>query len=180
MEEMITHYEDTKSNTFFSQLIDLKKKGLMGEHIKDFQKLNIRATDIPEEHMIDLFIGTLKDNIQHEVRVLEPDSLEKAFRLGRKIECKIMATRKPTTHFYKEGSVATPRLPQPKRFTPQQLEEKIAKGLCYNCDSKYTKGHKCAEKKLLYIDCEEEEENEQEEDIHQEPTPEEEEMNLTI
>ena len=65
-------------------------------------------------------------------------------------------------------------------MTPQQLEEKIAKGLCYSCDSKYTKGHKCAEKKLFYIDCEEEEENEQEEDIHQEPAPEEEEMNPTI
>jgi len=50
------------------------------------------------------------------------------------------------------------------------LKEKRAKGLCYNCDSKYTKGHKCAKKKLFYIDCEEEEEKEQEtskeEDIH--------------
>ena len=32
----------------------------MGEHIEDFQKLNIRVTDIPEEHMIDVFIGTLR------------------------------------------------------------------------------------------------------------------------
>ena len=100
-EEMIAHYEDAKSNTFFSQLINLKQKGLVGQHIEDFQKLNIRVTKIPEEHRIDLFLGTLKDNIQHEVRVLEPDSLEKAFRLARKVECKIMATRKPTTQFYK-------------------------------------------------------------------------------
>ena len=112
--------------------------------------------------MIDVFIGTLKDNIQHKVRVWEPDSLEKAFRLARKFECKIMATRKPTTHIYKYGSVATPRLPQTTRLTPQQLEEKRGKRLCYSCDRKYTKGHKCAEKKLFYIDCEEEEENEQE------------------
>ena len=62
--------------------------------------------------MIDVFIGTLMDNIQHEVHIWEPDSLEKAFNLARKIECKIMATRKPTTHIYKDGSVATPRLPQ--------------------------------------------------------------------
>ena len=55
-----------------------------------------------------------------------------------------------------------PSLSQPTRLTPQQLEEKRVKGLCYNCDSKYTKGHKCAEKKLFYIDCEEEEEKEQE------------------
>ena len=166
---MIAHYEDTKRNTFFGQLLNLKQiQGLMGKHIEDFQKLNIRVIDIPEEHRIDLFIGTLKDNIQHEVCVSKPDSLEKAFRLAIKIECKIMATRKLTTHFYKDGSVATPRFPQPTRLTPQKLEEKRAKGLCYSCDSKYTKGHKCAENTLFYIDCEEEEENEQEEDIHRE------------
>ena len=119
MEEIIAHYEDTKSNTFFSQLINLKQKGLVGQHIEDFQRLNIRVTDLTQEHRIDLFLGTLKDNIQHEVRILEPDSLEKAFRLARKVECKIMATRKPTTHIYKDGSVDTPRLPQPTRLTPQ-------------------------------------------------------------
>ena len=79
------------------ELINLKQKGLVGHHIEDF-------------------IGTLKDNIQHEVRVLEPDSLEKAFRLARKVECKIMVTRN------KEGSFATPRFPPPTRLTPQQLE----------------------------------------------------------
>jgi hypothetical protein len=42
------------------------------------------------------------------------------------------------------------------------LEERKEKGLCFNCDNKYSKGHKCGEKKLFYIDCEEEEEQEQE------------------
>ena len=56
-----------------------------------------------------------------------------------------MVTRKPTTHFYKEGSVATPIFPQPTSLTPQQLKEKREKGLCYSCDSKYTKGHKSDE-----------------------------------
>ena len=32
-EEMIAHYEDTKRNTFFSQLINIKQKGSMMEHI---------------------------------------------------------------------------------------------------------------------------------------------------
>ena len=75
----------------------------MVEHIKDFQKFNIRVNDILEEHMIDVFIGTLKDNIQHEVRLWELHSLEKAFRLERKIERKIIPIRKPTTHIYKYG-----------------------------------------------------------------------------
>ena len=83
--------------------------------------------------------------------------MEKAFRLERKIESKIMETRKPTTHIYKYVSVATPILPQPTRLTPQQLEEKREKGICYSCDRKYTKVHNFVKKKLFYIDCEEEE-----------------------
>ena len=96
-----------------------------------------------------MFIGTLKDNIQHDVRLWELDSLERALKLERKVERKIMATRKSTRHHYKDGSVVAPSLPPPIRLTPQKLEEKRAKGLCYSCDSKYTKGHKCAEKKLF-------------------------------
>ena len=99
----------------------------MAKHIEDFQKLNIKVNDILEKKRIDVFIWTLKDNIQREVHLWEPDSLEKAFRLARKMESKIMATRKPTTLNYKDGSVVAPSLPQPTRLTPQQLEEKNSK-----------------------------------------------------
>ena len=37
-EELITHYEDTKSHTFFIQLINLKQKGSVVEHNEDFQR----------------------------------------------------------------------------------------------------------------------------------------------
>ena len=56
------------------------------EHIEEFQKLNIRVKNILEEDRIDVFIGSLKDNIQHDVCLWEPDSLEKAFMLARKME----------------------------------------------------------------------------------------------
>jgi hypothetical protein len=49
-------------------------------------------------------------------------------------------------------------------LTPQQLEERKEKGLFFNCDNKYNKGHKCREKKLFYIECEEEEEQEPSQD----------------
>jgi len=126
-EEMIAHYESIKRNIFFSQLINLKQNGSMAEHIEDFKKLNIRVTDIPEEHRIDVFIGTLKDNIQHEVCLWEPDSLEKAFKVAIKFESKIMATRKSTTHNYKDESIAAPSLPQPTRLTPKKIEGKKRK-----------------------------------------------------
>ena len=169
---MIAHYQDTKSNTFFIQLINLKQRGLVGEHIENFQIFNINIRDIPEEQLTNVFIGTLKDNIKHENFLQEPKSLEHAFRVARKIQNKIMATRKYTTYNIKEGSVVSSH-PQPTRLMQQQIEEKSEEGIFYSCDIKYGKGHKCIEKNLFYIDFEEEE-NEQEaskeEDSHQEQT----------
>ena len=46
-------------------------------------------------------MATLKDNIQHEVCLWEPDSLEKAFTLVRKIGSEVMEKRNPTTQAVK-------------------------------------------------------------------------------
>ena len=47
------------------------------------------------------------------------------------------------------------------------MNERREKGLCFYCDNKYSKGHKCSENKLFYIDCEEEEDREL--DLPQDP-----------
>jgi hypothetical protein len=110
---MIAHYEDTRSNTFFSQLINLKQKGSVTEHIENFQRLNIKVTDIPDEHLINVFIGTLKDNIQHEVRLWEPKSLENAFKVARNVESKNMdvATRRTNPNIYRENNAPYSKTP---------------------------------------------------------------------
>lgn len=116
---------------------------------------------ILDDKLLDLFIGTLKDNIQHEVCLLKTTSLEKTFMVARKVESKIleMDTRRTTPNTSRESNVPSSNPPQPTRLTPQQLEETRAKCLCFNCENEYSKGHKCSEKKLLYIDYEEEEAN---------------------
>ena len=78
-----------------------------------------------------------------------------------------MDTRSTNPNIYRENNAPSCKTPQPTRLTPQELEERKEKGLFCNCDNKYSKGHKCGEKKLFYIDCEEEEEEEEEE---QEPS----------
>jgi hypothetical protein len=40
--------------------INLKQKGLVTEHIENFQILNMKVTNIPDEHLIDVFIGNSK------------------------------------------------------------------------------------------------------------------------
>ena len=53
-----------------------------------------------------------------------------------------MATRRTNPNIYRENNA-------PYSKTPQQLEERKEKGLCFNCDNKYSKGHKFGEKKLF-------------------------------
>ena len=164
IEELIAYHDDVKSNSSFIQLINLRKKGLVLKHIQQFQKMSLRVEGIPNDKLLDLFIGTLKDNIQHEGCLFVPTSLEKAFMVARKVESQnlVMATRRTTPNTSRESNVLFANPTQCTRLTPQQLEERRAKGLFFNCDSKYSKGHKCAKKKLFYRDCEEEETNEQE------------------
>ena len=71
-----------------------------------------------------------------------------------------MATRRTITNTYREQNVPCSNPTQPTTLTPQQLDERRAKGLCFNCDNEYNKGHKCGENKLFYIDCGEIEEQE--------------------
>ena len=46
--EMFEHYGDINKNTFFSQLVNLKKKGLVTNHIKQFRQLSLRVKNISE------------------------------------------------------------------------------------------------------------------------------------
>ena len=149
---MISYHDDDKNTTFFSQLVNLKQKGLVVEHIQRFQKLGLRVKNISTDNLLDLFMGTLKDKIQHELCIIEPTSLEKAFKLARRVESKnmAMAAKRFPSNTYKENNVPSSNLPKPTRLTPQQMDERRSKGLCFNCDNKYSKGHKCGEKKLLY------------------------------
>ena len=90
-EAFIAHYGDINNNMFFIQLVNLKQKGPVTEHIKQCKQLSLRVKNISEDNLLDLFIVTLKDKTQHEVCLFKPSSLEKAFMMARKVENKNMA-----------------------------------------------------------------------------------------
>lgn len=59
-------------------------------------------------------------------------------------------TQLGTTNFSRNSTVVH-TLPI-RRFAPTELQRRREQGLCYNCDEKYTFGHKC--KKLFFIEAE--------------------------
>jgi len=84
-DDLISHYGDIKKNTLFSQLINIRQKGPIIEHIQQFQKLGLKVKNIHEGNLLDLFMGTLKENIQNEVCLFELKSLDQDFNMERKV-----------------------------------------------------------------------------------------------
>jgi hypothetical protein len=101
---LISRYGDIKSNTLFSQLINIWKKGPITENIQ-FQKLNLIVKNIPKDNLLDIFMVTLKDKIQHEACLFKHKSLEQAFDMERKVENTNMDTIRATTNNYREHQV---------------------------------------------------------------------------
>ncbi|KAF7126963.1 hypothetical protein RHSIM_Rhsim11G0145700 [Rhododendron simsii] len=46
-----------------------------------------------------------------------------------------------------------------KTLTPKEMDARRAKGLCFNCDERFVKGHRCQKKQLYVITGDEEEED---------------------
>jgi hypothetical protein len=107
---------------------------------------------LTEEKLNDLFLGGLNDHLQHEVQLFFPSNINESFILARRVEEKYLIPKKQGANITRKKEFSTPYLPQPTRLTPQQIEENTTKGLCSNCDSKYSQGHQCSEKKLFYIE----------------------------
>ncbi|XP_049345420.1 uncharacterized protein LOC125809928 [Solanum verrucosum] len=82
----------------------------------------------------------------------------------------------PITSKFQNPTLANnpkPQLKHAKLLSPAEMEERRSKGLCFNCDEKYSYGHVCKKKRqLFYMEVEEGEgePKEMEDDIMVDPT----------
>lgn len=56
--ELIVYYGDIKSNTFLSQLLNIRKINLITKYIQQFQKICLRVKNIIEDTLVDLVMRT--------------------------------------------------------------------------------------------------------------------------
>ena len=96
----------------------------------------------------------LKDEVRLPVRMLNPPTL--IVIKGHK------RSYKGTQDQARPSLLGVPRLTAPvdnrttkilvKKITAAQMEERKKKGLCYNCDDKWTPGHKCKQATLFLLE----------------------------
>jgi hypothetical protein len=119
--------------------------------------------DISDEHLLEVYMGGLKEDIKHEIFLRHPVNIMEVMQFSHHIQAKNKSTHKSTIGAYTRSKyyfgVHKKSVPQSTGLTPQQMDERRTKGPCFNCD-KYCKGNKCGEKKLFYIHYEEKKDKE--------------------
>jgi hypothetical protein len=116
--------------------------------------------NLSDEHLLEAYKGGLKEDIfRHDIFLRQSTSIMEAMNNFHHIHAKNKATHKYSIGGRDCFGVHKKTIPQPTRLRPQQMDEIREKGLCFNCERKYSKGNKCGEKKLFYIDYEEEEDS---------------------
>ncbi|GJV66954.1 hypothetical protein Tco_1482463 [Tanacetum coccineum] len=100
------------------------------------------------------YISGLKPTIQREFLIAKPTTLGNAFSLARITEARLedqAPASVPATNT--TASVVTKKQSTPYGYpaiSPER-QERLNKGLCFNCDNRLVRGHKCPRKFLLLM-----------------------------
>nr|GEV69837.1 hypothetical protein [Tanacetum cinerariifolium] len=120
-------------------LSKLLETGTVAQYQGEFEKLMNRVTDISETLLISFYISGLKPNLQRELLVAKPATLREVFALVRVMEARLMDQQSRTVIITTATSIMA------------EHQERLNKGLCFNCDNKWARGHKCPGKILLLM-----------------------------
>lgn len=172
-----SNYEDHQG-----ALAKLTQRSSVAIYQTQFETLANRTTNSSQSFLTSCFVSGLQPNIRSEVLAFRPTVMAKAIGLARLQEAKLTETphfppRAPFTRYIPPlpNVLALPApptvlaLPTPplatrlpiKRLSPAELQTRREKGLCYNCDERYTPVHRCKNRRLLLLTNDEDEDNDE-------------------
>ena len=134
------------------ELVKLRKIGSVADYQELFEQFLSRAGTLTQSQKIKLYINGLTDYITIEVELHNPPDLATAMSISKHYERKEQPIYSQVLDACK--SKTADFSPQHVRFVKKQtrseMEERRLKGLCFNCDEPFTRGHQC--KKLFWIE----------------------------
>lgn len=131
--------------------------GSLHDYQKEFEQFGNQVQGWIQKVFVGTFMGGLKPEIVDGIRMFKPKSLKEAISLARMRYEHLICQRKATRPFNR--SIADSPSPTKfktaspmKRLTWDEMQKRRAQGLCFNCDEKFTPGHRCKEPQLLLLE----------------------------
>ena len=153
--------------------LNLHRKGSVAQYLFEFEDLANRTIDLPPHFLLSCFVSGLTPDIIWEVQALQPLTLVQAADLAKLQEEKFLDARispwprpslPPLVPPLRAPSPSVPLLPSPprsptpsfKRLSSEEITSRRERDLCFSCDEKYHRGHRCASRVFLFVADEDE------------------------
>ncbi|XP_020251114.1 uncharacterized protein LOC109828557, partial [Asparagus officinalis] len=170
-EEIITRFGPSELTRPYDAFSTMRQTSTVREYLGKFEQALGLLDDQPSKrHILERFIGGLKDELRYDVSAARPTSLKGAVALAKLFEDKQKNERKNKGHWSfsnSEGSSmnksqnpslkssdpqAVKPFPQFKRMTSEEIQKKRSQNLCFTCDEKWHRGHQCKGKQLFILE----------------------------
>ena len=159
-------------------LFKLTQKGTVSQYLSEFEDLANRVIGLPSPFLLSCFISGLTPEIRREVQAHQPLTLVQVAGHAKLQEEKFSDNRNPPRSrtpppqpnpirvlptSAEPRPTLPPLLPAPprptpslmKRLMPEELTSRRERGLCFTCDERYHRGHRCAARAFLLVTEEE-------------------------
>jgi hypothetical protein len=161
-EELWARFGPPECEDFDEALSRVRQGGSLREYQKEFERLGNRVQGWTQKALVGTFMGGLKPDIAEGIRMFKPKSLKEAISLARMRDEQLLRQRRkpfsisqnPIASFSPTKSPAA-SMPM-KRLAWDEMQKRRSQGLCFNCDEKFTPGHKCQRPRLLLLEGDEE------------------------
>lgn len=157
VEELWARFGPTDCEDFDEALSKVRQTGSLRDYQKEFERLGNRVHGWTQKALVGTFMGGLNAEIADGIRMFKPKSLKEAISLARMREDQVSRQQKsiwPLNHLTAESPSPTKfkAASSMKRLTWDEMQKRRAQGLCFNCDEKFTAGHKCHGPQLLLLE----------------------------
>ncbi|KAK0607173.1 hypothetical protein LWI29_010700 [Acer saccharum] len=168
-QEFLTQWGPSPVVNHHGQLAKLKHERRVSVYIEEFHRLQILVRGWSEESLLGTFIEGLKPWLARELKLKRPQRLTEAMRMAEILEDSYYSDKKPfkesfgSKNFKSEsnkdswkgkGAIEDSSKKESndvKKLTKEEVQERIKKGLCFQCGEKWNKDHQCRTGKVFMI-----------------------------
>ncbi|KAL6566283.1 hypothetical protein OROGR_001898 [Orobanche gracilis] len=164
--DLLLRFGPSSYDNMQATLFKLRQMGSVLEYQQRFETISNLVKGLSTEALLNCFISGLKPDLRAELAILKPTTVSQAIDLAKLVETKLSDNRMRLPYRTPPSStpplLPTPPVAQPKtqlpirRLTPAEMHTRRLKGLCFNCDDKYSPGHKCKSPQFLALLVDEE------------------------
>ncbi|XP_035545952.1 uncharacterized protein LOC118348436 [Juglans regia] len=182
-DELWARFGPSECEDFDEALSRIKQSGSLREYQREFERLGNRVRGWTQKALIGTFMGGLRTDISDGIRMFKPQTLKEAISFARMRDDQLARQRRfirspPPVR----GPLALPPLNRTaptapvalvRRLSWEEMQRKRLQGLCFNCNERFTAGHKCQGPRILMLEGDDEDANVICDGENEEPTGEE-------